>query len=146
MIKEKQLHIMVCCIGSGKSTLAKSMINDTTVYISQDEQGKKSHFSNFMEVLELGYDCIVDRMNFNKEQRERYIKPARERGYAINIFEFKTCPVVCFERCMKKENHPNIKANDKKTINRVIKFYNDNYEQVTSEEFDNYNLIEEFYE
>ena len=134
---------MVGCIGSGKTTLSKSLIGDTGIRISQDEMGKKGHKVDFMEALELGYSpIVVDRMGFNKEQRMRYITPAREKGYAVTIFEFKTCPVVCLDRCMKREGHPNIPAGDKETAQRVIDFYHKNYEAPTEDEYDNINIVD----
>lgn len=139
---EKELMLMVGSIGSGKSTFSKTLENDTSVRISQDEQGKKQHMKNFLDAIQEGVPrVIVDRMNFNREQRERYIKPAREAGYVITIFEMKTCPVVCVDRVVKRKGHPTIAEGDYKTAIEVTQFYASNYEPVIPGEADNYNEV-----
>lgn len=71
---KKELIIMLGPIGSGKSTYAKSILNDTDFYVSQDELGKKKHFQEFSACINVGISRIIlDRMNFNKIQRAKYI-------------------------------------------------------------------------
>ena len=57
--------------GSGKSTLSKQLMrNDSELaYVNQDSQGKLQHMENFRAALRDGKSVIVDRMNFNKAQR-----------------------------------------------------------------------------
>lgn len=76
--------------------------------ISQDEQGKAGHMEAFNIKLKMGMEIVVDRMNFDKKQRDRYIKPAKEAGYEIEIVVFHVPRAVCFERIMARENHPTI--------------------------------------
>lgn len=139
---EKELMLLVGPIGSGKTTFAKGLMNDTSVRISQDEQGKKGHMDAFKDALKEGVPRIlIDRMNFNREQRERYIKPAREAGYVITIFEFKVCPIVCTDRVVKRKDHPTIPEGNYKLAIEIRQMYNKNYEAVIPIEFDNYNEV-----
>lgn len=141
-MKEKELILLIGPIGSGKTTFAKELLDDCSVRISQDDQGKKGHMNLFKEALKMGVSrLIVDRMNFNKAQREKYINPAREAGYVITIFEFKTCPLICTDRVVKRKDHPTIAEGDYKTAIEVRQLYNANYEPVTPNEYDNYNLV-----
>lgn len=139
----KELILMMGPIGSGKTTLAEPLMNDTSVRISQDEQGKNTHYSNFLSALE---ECvpriILDRMNFNKEQRKRYIDPARDHGYVITIMEMKTPLVECHNRAINRVGHPTIQEGDVDTVNKVLDFFFKNYEPVSEDEYDNYNEVE----
>lgn len=139
---EKQLMLMVGPIGCGKTTLAKSFENDNSIRISQDEMGRKAYLKHFHDAVEQGVGTIIiDRMNFNKEQRERFIKPAREAGYAINVFIFEWDMDVCRERVLNRQDHPTVPAGDPKLTDQILKMYVDNYEVPTKEEYDNYNLV-----
>lgn len=104
--KKPTVFIMVGPPGSGKSYRAKLL---DAVYISQDEQGK-GHMVLFMNALKGGRDIVVDRMNFNKEQRSRYIKPAKKAGFRIvialmNVDDRDGNKQRALNRC----NHPTIK-------------------------------------
>lgn len=139
---EKELILMVGPIGSGKSTLAKSLVKDSDIYISQDEQGKKGHFQEFTGAINLGFRrVIVDRMGFNKQQRIRYINPAKELGYIITIIEMNTPRDICFNRVLNRKKHPTIEANNSKLANKILDFYYKSYEKPLPEEYDNYNVI-----
>jgi hypothetical protein len=42
-------------------------------YVNQDSQGKTGHMKEFEDAVAAGRSIIVDRMNFNKDQRNRYL-------------------------------------------------------------------------
>ena len=139
---EKELMILVGPIGVGKTTFGKSLENDTSIRISQDEQGKKRHFQLFKDALNDNVPrIIVDRMGFNREQRLRYINLAREQNYVVTIFEFKAPREVCIKNAMSRQNHPTVKP-DLDLINNILDFFEQNYEAVDSFEYDNYNVVE----
>lgn len=104
----KKLVIMCAPPGAGKSTFAKTNY-PRYVYINQDEQGKQ-HLEMFHKALIEGKDIVVDRMNFNKVQRNRYLNPAKELGYHIEIVVLHESYDKCLQRCFDRKNHPTIQT------------------------------------
>lgn len=113
----KQILILVGPAGSGKSTLSQDYVNEGYVRINQDDQGKE-HLELFNRAVEEGKNIVVDRMNFNKDQRKRYI-PHASKGYRV------TCTLIiksedhCLQDMLKREGHPTIltEANAKSALN-----------------------------
>lgn len=128
----KELIILVGPPGSGKSTLAKTFIKH--VRISQDDQGKKEHLAFFITALAQGNPIIVDRMDFNKEQRSRYIEPARKAGYTVKIIVLQVPRAVCLARMASRKDHPTIK--DEKSAGSALNTFFKLYERPTPDEAD----------
>lgn len=105
-----KLTILMGPPGSGKSTHAKTMEDYGYIRISQDDMGK-AHLDIFHGHLSTGADIVIDRMGFDKAQRNRYRLEAVKNGYAISIVEFVTPRQVCYDRCMAREGHPTINDN-----------------------------------
>lgn len=140
---EKELILLVGPIGAGKTTFSKTLENETSMRISQDEMGRKAYLDIFKQSVKEGVPrIIVDRMNFNKEQRERFIKPAKEAGYVITIFDFDWDWDICFNRVINRTSHPTVPHNDPKLTEQILTMYRGMYEKPTTEEFDNYNKVE----
>lgn len=118
--------------GSGKSTHAKAVEAQGYLRISQDDQGKE-HLELFHTHITTGRDIVVDRMNFDKAQRDRYRLEAVKNGYAVDIVEFVTPRQVCYDRCMKRTGHPTIK--DASNANSALNTYFDKYEEIDEEEY-----------
>lgn len=123
--------------GSGKTTYRQKLIdkniNGNYLYLNQDEQGK--HHLDLLEAgIEDKLDIIVDRMNFNKEQRERYLKPAREAGYTSEIFVIHENKKTCMDRMLKREGHPTIKT--EKDASSALNMFFKLYERPTEDEAD----------
>lgn len=89
-----ELVLIVGPPGSGKSTLANSYTNGSYI-VNQDRQGKDCFETIFKPLLTAKSKIIVDRMNFSKEQRQRYLEPAKNAGYKTKIIvlheNFDTC-------------------------------------------------------
>jgi len=134
----KRLIILVGCPGSGKSTRAKSIYKDYT-YINQDSQGKKEHFNKFKEAILSGNNVIVDRMNFNKQQRQKYIKFARDNNYNVKIEVLQTPIEECKRRIALRENHETIKTEE--DMNNATSFFVKHYETPTKDEADEIEFI-----
>jgi predicted kinase len=130
--KEKLLILMVGPPGSGKSTLAKQLPVD--VIINQDSQGKEEHLELFKQSIELGLSIAVDRMNFSKEQRNRYLEPAKAAGYKTKIQVLHVPKNVCLIRCALRKDHLTIR--DEKTAARAVGFFFKSYERVEDTEAD----------
>lgn len=130
----KQLILMVGPPGSGKSTLAlEHCSKEGLIYINQDTQGKE-HLTLFNERIRLGHSIIVDRMSFNVQQRERYLKPAREAGYTTKIYVLHESYDTCLQRCLKREGHATIK-NETDAKSALNTFFS-KYERVQDSEAD----------
>lgn len=128
----KELILLVGPPGSGKSTYSYDLKDHT--YINQDSQGKEGHFVNFLAALMDGNSVIVDRMNFSKEQRDRYLVPAKEAGYKTKIVVFHVSKDICMSRCMMRNDHPTIK--NETDAARAINFFFQKYERVQDDEAD----------
>ena len=123
--------------GSGKSTYTKDLIeNNHSIYINQDSQGKDEHIRLFLMAIEAKKDIIVDRMNFNKEQRNRYLSQAKAAGYETEIKVLYVPRQVCYDRIVKREEHETIKAGDNATAGKVLDFFFKNWERPEDYEAD----------
>jgi predicted kinase len=137
MTTTKQIVILVGPPGSGKTTYAEQIMNEAwgqgikTSRISQDDQGKQGHMDLFDSALDNQIPLIIiDRMGFSKEQRARYILPAREAGYKVKIVVFHVGKKTCYDRMMARENHPTI--NGLKAVKR----------EASSQEIQNQNVLD----
>lgn len=124
------LTILVGPPGSGKSTLANEL---NASYVNQDLQ-KEQHLEVFNRAIIARDNIVVDRMNFNKKQRERYLEPARKAGYKTKIIVLHVPKETCFSRCTKREGHPTIQ--DAETAKKAIHFFFKSYEKVEDNEAD----------
>lgn len=136
----KQIILLVGPPGSGKSTFAKDLIQNggdhgaACIYINQDSQGKDKHRKLFEDAIFQMKDIIIDRMNFNKEQRERYLKPARDAGYKTKIIVLHEPKSVCFERCKNRQDHETVKTEE--DAQKALDFFFKYYERVEDSEAD----------
>lgn len=134
-----QITLMIGPPGSGKTTEAQRYLEVHNlrydlVRINQDEQGKEGHMDEFEKALSRGYDIIIDRMNFDKKQRSRYLEPARKVGYTTRIIILHVSKSICLERCNSRIDHPTIK--DPESASRAVNFFFSNYERVSDDEAD----------
>lgn len=126
-----KLTLLVGPPGSGKSTWVENNIDrDNTVYINQDTQGKIEHFDLFQTAVANNKDIVVDRMNFNKEQRKRYTIVAGD--YEVEIHVLHESYDTCYARMANREAHPTIK--NEKAATDALTFFFKNYERVSDDE------------
>ena len=121
----KNLIVLVGLPGSGKSTFCD--IYEDYYRISQDEMGKEGHLKNFKQALEENKDIIIDRCNFNIDQRQRYIKPAKEKGYKTLIIWLQVSAADCKKRIKSRELHPNLNKNNP-NIDKVVDMFHNMFE------------------
>lgn len=129
----KKITVLVSPPGGGKSTLAKEYLEKGYTYINQDSQSK-GHMDLFKQTIIAGADVIVDRLNFSKEQRNRYLNPAKEAGYVTEIVVLHQPYSVCFQRCMERQDHETIK--DEKNARAALNMFFTKYERVEDSEAD----------
>lgn len=127
-----KLTILVGPPGSGKSTLAKNLVDGNTVYVNQDSQGQKGHRDLFAEAIKSDKDVIVDRMNFNIQQRKPYIDLAKSKGYTVKVIVKCESSATCLERMLKREGHETIK--DEKSARSALQIFMTKYEPPTAKE------------
>ncbi len=144
--KAPYLFILVGPPGSGKSTFANRRIfNDgdhgaATVYVNQDSQGKGGHQEIFRNALYNKQDIILDRMNFNKQQRANYILEARKHDYFIEIIVLHQPYAVCLDRVLKRiGKHETII--DEKGARSALQTFFTKYERPTEDEADKLTFI-----
>jgi predicted kinase len=130
-MSNKKLVLLVGPPGSGKSTLAKQY--ESYTYVNQDLQGK-DHLHIFDMAILDGAQIVVDRMNFSKSQRSRYLDIAKEHGYETEIVVLHQPYSVCFQRCMDRKDHLTIK--DEKAARSALNTFFTKYERVTDDEAD----------
>lgn len=127
-----KITLMVGPPGSGKSTYAKQHYPDHT-YINQDAQGRE-HLLRFEEALLAGKDIVVDRMGFNRIQRDRYLVPSKEKNYETEIVVLHQPYDVCFERCIARQGHETIQ--DEVSAKSALSLFFTKYERVQDSEAD----------
>ena len=125
--------------GSGKSTQAHDYLKahnnrSDLVRISQDDQGKKEHMALFHQSVNARKDIVVDRMNFDTKQRNRYLDVAKKAGYDTRIIVLHVSQYECMKRIRSRKDHPTIKTEDD-AFNAVTFFFK-NYERVQDSEAD----------
>jgi predicted kinase len=132
----KELILLVGPPGSGKSTYAQQLLNLTHPcwYINQDSQGKEGHFDRFKDGIAFDHDIIVDRMNFSKEQRNRYLIPAKEAGFKTKIIVLHESFETCFKRCLERKGHETITT--EQAARSALGFFFKSYERVEDNEAD----------
>lgn len=130
-----KLILMVGPPGSGKSTFAKSLIHDdgdhgaATVYVNQDSQGP-DHMDVFFDAVLANKDIIVDRMNFNKQQRDKYIGYAKLKNpaYETSIIVLHENYETCLERVRNRfGKHETI--NEEKSARGALQTFFTKYER-----------------
>jgi len=129
-----RLTLLVGPPGSGKSTLAKEYCSlGGAVYINQDSQGK-NHHNLFGVAIAEGKDVVVDRLNFSKGQRDRYLSLAKANGYSTHITVLHQPYKVCLERCLARQGHETIKDED--NARAALSMFFGKYERVQDNEAD----------
>lgn len=134
-----KLVLLVGPPGSGKSTLAQEYIQQGYIRISQDDQGKEGHLNAFYTAIKHCDNIIIDRMNFDKKQRERYIQNEALKGhlYKTKIVVLHENKDTCIKRGLKRldsGDHPTIL--NEQDLRRAIGFFFSHYERPTLDEAD----------
>ena len=123
--------MLVGAQGSGKTEYCKTI--GTYFRVSQDEQGRW-HKELFEEAIKKGVPLIVvDKTNPGTKQRKRYIEPAKEAGYYIQIVWFDIDRKICLKRIIDRTEHPTLKP---EKAEEALSQYYSNFEEPSKEEAD----------
>jgi predicted kinase len=100
---EKLAIIFIGIQASGKSTFYRKYFSEL-VHINLDTLKKRSKERKlFSKCLENGDSFVVDNTNMTVFDRERYIPLAKENGYEIHGYYFKSYIDECLLRNRKRE-------------------------------------------
>jgi hypothetical protein len=105
-----------------------------TVRVNQDDQGKRGHTALFADLIFDKKDIVLDRMNFDKAQRSRYLQVAKVHGYETEIVVLHESYETCLNRMKDRAGHPTIQ--DEETAKKVLYFFFTHYERVEDSEAD----------
>jgi predicted kinase len=130
----KLMILLVGIPGSGKSTFADNLVSTNPnkfVRINQDIlKTRKKCEQRCRQALQHGKTVIIDRVNFDKEQRKHFIDIAMEfNSMCIHDNDVSvSCPIdciifdypmeVCISRCVERTNHETLK--DEGLIRQVV--------------------------
>lgn len=137
-----KLILLVGPPGSGKSTLAKKYESEGFVRISQDDQGKDGHREAFSNAGREGKNIVVDRMNFNVQQRQDYLNHGKIHGYETEILVIHENHETCLQRALNRiqnEGHPTIK--DEKNARAALQTFFTKYERPKEGEADKLTFV-----
>jgi len=135
-----KLVVLIGLPGSGKTYYATTTLTDYK-RISQDDQGRDGHKLEFGGGLIDGKSMVIDRVNFNVEQRQRYVKAAREYGYQIKFVWFDIDYHTCFERVKNRNEHPTLGPDDDELATRVIRTFEELFVKPQRWEYDEIEII-----
>jgi len=133
----KTLYILVGPPGSGKSWYARHELPGV-FRVSQDEMGKR-HLEEFGQAIAQGRDTVVDRMNFDRLQRARYIAAARKQGYRIVCVWFDVDAPVCLRRLASRKGHPTVAADA--DYEAIVGFYFKQLVEPAEDEYDELRVV-----
>lgn len=130
----KLIVILVGPPGSGKSTLSKMYVDEGYVRVNTDDQDKQGQRQIFEKAVADGKCIVVDRMNFDRNQRNNYLSLTKQNGYTSKIIVLHESFRTCLERANGRKDHPTIK--DDKTARIALDFFFKSYERPTADEAD----------
>ncbi|EGG17381.1 hypothetical protein DFA_08376 [Cavenderia fasciculata] len=140
----KHVILTVGYPASGKSYFAQKLTElGKWKRVNQDEMGTRKKCEDILITqLKAGESVIVDRCNFDIQQRRVWIKLAQMYGATnIHILWFKPDVETCKKRIVVRENHPTIPKGEE-GVQIIDKFQSMFIAPSTAEGFENIQLIQ----
>jgi predicted phosphohydrolase/predicted kinase len=109
-----KVYVLVGLPGSGKSTVAKKLQEHGFVRVNQDELGSRNACKKVVaEALKKGVSVVIDRCNFDLQQRKSWIDMAQSFAVTeIRAFLLDVDAETCIKRAAERESHPTISGAD----------------------------------
>ncbi|KAJ1672848.1 hypothetical protein EV182_006371, partial [Spiromyces aspiralis] len=104
-----QMLVLVGLPGCGKTSFSRRMVVHTKnwVIINQDEMGSRSHCEqSAAKHLKEGKNVVIDRSNFDEDQRKVWVKIGHDFGCPVDALFFDIDVKVCKERVKARKGHP----------------------------------------
>jgi len=112
--------LLVGIPGSGKSTLADMLEAGNPlkyVRINQDRIGSRHKCERLCrQAFNDGLCPVIDRCNFNTEQRAHFIKIAKEYNAAVDVIVFAYPVEECIQRCENRTGHETVSPSEARTV------------------------------
>jgi len=114
--------------GSGKSTFADMLLKgnkEKFVHINQDILKTRPNCELLCRESLHNLKCpIIDRCNFNPDQRNHFLAIAREVNVPVDVLVFSYSVEVCIQRCEQRQGHPTLKpANAREIVSMLSNQY-----------------------
>ena len=109
--------------GSGKSTFARRLEEEGNnwVRVCQDVLKTRQRCIDVSELaLSEGKNVVIDRCNFNRAQRESWIRIAQEEGIYIGCIVFAIPYATCSERIRNRQDHETLMAHEPEKNEMVL--------------------------
>jgi predicted kinase len=125
----REVVVLVGLPGSGKSTVAERLVEKGYTRVNQDDLGSRNKCKGIMvEAIKAGKKVIIDRVNFDRQQRQSWIDLAHKLGVVnVRCVWLKVDKDTCKTRVANRVNHPTIK--DAETGNHVIDKFDKLFEE-----------------
>lgn len=136
------LVVLIGPVGCGKTIMAKTLETLEFYRVSQDDQGRHEHFNVFTRLIIEGKSIVIDRMNFSRKQRMRYVEPARAEGYKIRFILFGTDRDTCLARIKTRQNHPTIGPDS--DHEKILDFFYKQFEFPQNDEYDHLEKTDDY--
>jgi predicted kinase len=102
--------VLVGIPGSGKSFVAEQLREKGWVIVSQDELGnRKECEKQAARALQQGRSVLIDRTNFDKQQRSHWLRIAGNHRAAATAVYLDVDIDTCKARVMSRSGHPTLK-------------------------------------
>jgi predicted kinase len=105
-----RMVVLVGIPGSGKSFVAEQLREKGWVIVSQDELGnRKECEKQAARALQQGRSVLIDRTNFDNQQRSHWLRIAGSHGVAATAVYLDVDIDTCKARVMSRSGHPTLK-------------------------------------
>jgi predicted kinase len=108
-VTRPQAVILIGLQASGKSTFARQRFFDTHVRLNLDMLRTRHRLGQFLDVcIATRQSFVIDNTNVSASERATYIQVAREAGFEVVGFYFRSTIAECLERNSKRSGNARV--------------------------------------